>query len=663
MHQLYQPCQISDLSEIVAVLGDEICRNVKALYLQNNPVVSSVTLDHIFTVFPNLEIYNTKLTSKYTEWSILFLLDTDETQGIRSIDLSDRGLPVWKPEVFEKFVDCNVINVRETEMSGDCQDLFETVSRMPKLSEILVDFVVHQLIYDRLEDNADNMKRCARYLSKINGWLLSSPKPTIEQLNAALIHQKIWQYLDWYHYSFMNVPNWYLMDQLGISINHSDDPNMRMATIYFIDAQQAFNVMWPIKDIEIHHPITRDFLFGVSPQEKREALMSIWNGIPLYYRGMLNQLDDDGNDDGNNVEKNKLYEVKPIRYDDTITKKESKRSFTYYTDSQMVIDSLALQSKDDTVQFKLIDSQDKADILFIVHEHVRSYKTIAKRKQFVNQFEEEENYTMKGKLSQSIRSFKFPFIPETYDLSIDAHQINEFLQSWHRKKLNNEDNVWIVKPWNLSRSMNMTVSDDYTALLKASLPGPKICSKYVSNPCLLDGKKFDFRFLVMVKPVSSTDISVAVHNSYYIRIGNHKYSLNDFQDFQKHFTVMNYYEDPVTGEKHQVARISQQESLKMFENEHGEWKPVETKIFDALRQLFISMKKFLLVNDQSAYQRSVYGVDVMLDHDLTPKILEVNFSPDVGRLVRYGEYPTFYIDAFKFLFTNEQVPAGVTLLV
>lgn len=49
--------------------------------------------------------------------------------------------------------------------------------------------------------------------------------------------------------------------------------------------------------------------------------------------------------------------------------------------------------------------------------------------------------------------------------------------------------------------------------------------------------------------------------------------------------------------------------------------------------------------------RAAYGVDVMLDADFEPTLLEVNFCPDFTRAAKTE--PTFFNDLFSVLFLDE----------
>ena len=43
---------------------------------------------------------------------------------------------------------------------------------------------------------------------------------------------------------------WYVMDEFGSRIRQSCDPTMAMVSFFFIPAQLAYSVIWPLKDIQ-----------------------------------------------------------------------------------------------------------------------------------------------------------------------------------------------------------------------------------------------------------------------------------------------------------------------------------------------------------------------------------------------------------------------------
>lgn len=58
-------------------------------------------------------------------------------------------------------------------------------------------------------------------------------------------------------------------------------------------------------------------------------------------------------------------------------------------------------------------------------------------------------------------------------------------------------------------------------------------------------------------------------------------------------------------------------------------------------------------------QRGLYGVDILIEADGTPRLLEVTFAPDMGR---FGQFqPEGWNEVFGHLFFNDE--KGVTRIV
>lgn len=44
-------------------------------------------------------------------------------------------------------------------------------------------------------------------------------------------------------------PIWYVMDEFGSRIQHSDDPNFRVVPFFFGPSQMSFSIMWPLRNV------------------------------------------------------------------------------------------------------------------------------------------------------------------------------------------------------------------------------------------------------------------------------------------------------------------------------------------------------------------------------------------------------------------------------
>jgi len=57
----------------------------------------------------------------------------------------------------------------------------------------------------------------------------------------------------------------------------------------------------------------------------------------------------------------------------------------------------------------------------------------------------------------------------------------------------------------------------------------------ITRPCLFDRRKFDLRFIIVVK--SLEPFEAYVYNVFWIRFANIPFSLTKFDEYQRHFTV------------------------------------------------------------------------------------------------------------------------------
>merc|ERR1712100_137579 len=112
------------------------------------------------------------------------------------------------------------------------------------------------------------------------------------------------------------------------------------------------------------------------------------------------------------------------------------------------------------------------------------------------------------------------------------------------------------------------------------------------------------------------------------RLANLKYDPGDVGNEDVHFTcAMDDFEwDRMTPEQIRFEAASQ----------GVEWMPVQEEVQKALGELFLGAGHEIGAWPLS---RALYGVDIMIQRDLSPVILEVNFCPDM-------RWPIHYYDGF-----------------
>ncbi|XP_073317315.1 uncharacterized protein [Primulina huaijiensis] len=276
-------------------------------------------------------------------------------------------------------------------------------------------------------------------------------------------------------------------------------------------------------------------------------------------------------------------------------------------------------------------------------------------KQFINQFPFEACIVMKHHLAETIqKAHGAPqWLQPTYNL--ETHLI-QLIGDYYRRQKEGIDNLWILKPWNMARTIDTTVTQNLSAIIRLMETGPKICQKYIEHPALFKGRKFDIRYIVLVRSINPLEIFLA--DVFWFRLANNSYSLDkhSFFEYETHFTVMNY--------RGRLNHMNTPEFVKEFEQEHQVlWMDIHQRIKSMIRSVFESAA---LVHPEmhNPTSRAMYGIDVMLDCHYQPKLLEVTYCPDCTRACKYdteaifGEKRVikgseFYNFVFGCLFLNE----------
>lgn len=457
------------------------------------------------------------------------------------------------------------------------------------------------------------------------------------------------------------MPVWYIMDEVGSAINHSDDPNFRVVPFLHVPEGVTYTILYPLRDLEENEEVTRDFIEGQSFDSKtRRALLLPWNkDESLAEEDFLpEEVDEDYFLQGHVRESFNETSSAPRHPPGARLKVFSQ----YDLVNQFLTDD----------SFEIVHREQDADILWLT-EHFKEYAELSvdAPQIYVNQFPFEHVLTVKDLLCVVCRRKAgnkkcdfdtletFPaWLPTTYNLKTE---LVKFVSYFERRRAKGLDNHWICKPWNLARGLDTHITSNLFHILRLPGTGPKIAQKYITDPVLyyreeIGQVKFDIRYVVLLKSVKP--LTSYVYKNFFLRFANKEFSLDHFDDYEKHFTVMNYVNDENTSLYH----LKCADFIKEWEKQYQQFSwsnDIEKKIFSMLKEIFqaavqVEPPMGIANNLQS---RAVYAADIMLEWregNMQPILLEVNFTPDCKRACNY--YPNFYNDIFKNLFLNDENP-------
>lgn len=480
-----------------------------------------------------------------------------------------------------------------------------------------------------------------------------------------IVLKEMWRYNNTYSLGNFELgtnerlPVWYVMDEFGSRIMHSDTPTFKMAPFMFGPHQIAYSIIWPVRDLENGEEVTRDYIPNIQHPGRRKAMLLPW--IPCDFRDIsFEQPEPDSS----------FFSAHRIEEEDYTSLKEAP---LIPTDRKLKVCLDYPQSPELTdPRFELVDTGEEADIIW-TRQSFKDYRSLYSEgvHRYINQFPCEQCITVKdllpivcrragsGKFNPETLEGSPKWLPVSYNLNTELDKFVSYFQHRADKGL---DNAWILKPWNLSNSADVVVSNDLNQIIRCSESGPKIACKYISNTVTIHREdiksdvKVDFRFLVFVASVKP--LKLWVYKPFSVRRGHKHYELKDFDDLLKHLTYVGLYNYDV----YRPGMYTEQFYEKFeAENPDYKWEPIEASI----HQMFLEVFQAATSKDPPAglanfpLSRAIYGIDLLLEwaNDengqkyVQPKLSEVNFACDYTSWME--EYPEMLNDAFSALFFDD----------
>lgn len=457
------------------------------------------------------------------------------------------------------------------------------------------------------------------------------------------------------------LPLWYVMDEFGSAVQHSDNPNFKIVPFLNLAEGLVYSLLFPLRCAHKGDEVCRDYVVGITDDIERKARLLPWS--PSSFKAI----------DFSQSEPSEDYFISGRRLEtlpniDALIPKDTNGSAHDSKPLKVFSNYLYINEYLTSPKFSLVTDKHDADILWLT-SHFQQYKGFSELypNKFINQFPFENVITIKDLLAIVSRRNKSTigsssdalpllpnWLPTTYNMSTELPKFISYFQHREDKEL---DNYWICKPWNLARGMDMMITNNLDCIVQQSSSGPKIAQKYIEDPVLFhrDGigsVKFDVRYVLLLKSVHPLELYV--YKNFFLRFANKPFEMCDFDDYEKHFTVMNYNESAI------LHRLLCADFVEEFNIQYADqkWSDIESKIVHLFHQVFesASMKDPPCGIGKSPQSRALYAADLMLSKEengeIQPKLLEINWTPDCQRACEY--YPNFYNDIFELLFLDEE---------
>lgn len=262
--------------------------------------------------------------------------------------------------------------------------------------------------------------------------------------------------------------------------------------------------------------------------------------------------------------------------------------------------------------------------------------------QMVNHFPNPDIITRKTNLVRTLRKkfINYDKIPDTYVLGEDLEM---FLA---RKDI--KENIWIVKPEYLHSGKGIELFDNLEDIVnhiqnvQEEGEGEWIIQKYIKNPLLIEGRKFDIRVNVLV----TDNFEIFMNPFGFVRTIGHQYypylTGNSIDDKLIHITNHSVQKNSPLYEEFEEANVMSLPQLQSyFDFKYGyNTLNIERDLFpqwkEIIRDTITSGKKEMIKGIGNRRCFEVFGFDFLIDDSFKTWMLEVNTNTGLEQDVEWA---------------------------
>ncbi|KAI8811639.1 tubulin-tyrosine ligase family-domain-containing protein, partial [Cladochytrium replicatum] len=360
-----------------------------------------------------------------------------------------------------------------------------------------------------------------------------------------LLRDRIWEVSEAYQLTVQKddgslgvVCNWYVSDAITHLMTHSPNPNTRIRLFFDMteDTPLAYTLFWNIQPIESNQTLTRDYLQDLQSPIEREMLYYAYfprtpdaDRLAFLQNSLVKEPDPTPPPAAPTATKALATNGRKGKKTDRQPPPPSRvflpaREGKYKVYSPDLVPKIFGESAA-SARMELIKDIASADIVWTAQRtevHGKVYAADSELvENFVTVFPNEEALTLREQFLESVYAVhgipgRHPsgsianegcgtigaeWYPQSFNLNTQAAAfVCEYWEREAKKKERKgaESNSWIVKPATGTRTAGVSVSHNISEILRQMITGPKIVSKYINTPALVQGRKFELQVLVLV---------------------------------------------------------------------------------------------------------------------------------------------------------------------
>ncbi|KAM5165230.1 putative tubulin polyglutamylase TTLL2 [Mantella aurantiaca] len=231
-------------------------------------------------------------------------------------------------------------------------------------------------------------------------------------------------------------------------------------------------------------------------------------------------------------------------------------------------------------------------------------------------------------LARHLKRMKGIYGPSNYEFSpmafILPNDFTKFLAEYSKERRSKKASYWICKPTDMSRGRGIFVFRDIKDL---AYDCTVIVQKYITNPLLISGYKFDLRIYVCV--TCFCPLTIYVYQEGLVRFATEKFNLSSLDNIFAHLTntSINKYSTTYLSDKERVGSGCKW-TLGQFKSYLRSVEADDVLLWQRIHNI-VTMTLLAIAPSVPQYPNcfELFGFDILIDNNLKPWLLEVNYSP------------------------------------
>eukprot|EP00002_Diphylleia_rotans_P015536 TRINITY_DN3009_c1_g1_i2.p1 TRINITY_DN3009_c1_g1~~TRINITY_DN3009_c1_g1_i2.p1 ORF type:complete len:1116 (+),score=211.00 TRINITY_DN3009_c1_g1_i2:238-3348(+) len=248
--------------------------------------------------------------------------------------------------------------------------------------------------------------------------------------------------------------------------------------------------------------------------------------------------------------------------------------------------------------------------------------------QSIKEIQSNAKVPTRSKPTNSISTDPMMDVPNERKLYIKCLEIHEIMACSRQFEMSGMKGVWIVKPSGSSKGFGVRCLTDLKSILLGRTENARIVQKYIENPLLIKGRKFDIRQWVLV--TSWEPLTIWFYEDCVLRFATESFNLDDPENRYVHLCNYSVQKQNDKGAPQDGAELSwtSEEFVSYLKQENGDdflWVGMAKPAMKDIISWAFRCCQSQVHSRPNTFE--LYGVDFIIDEYGYPWLIEVNASP------------------------------------